>query len=357
MYPEQQEYEYEILRQKRIARRRMRLRRRRQKRLLTLLVLVVAVGVGIFLLSGREKDTPEDDAITVSGGPDITTETPPAEQVKQPPAELFATAETKTVSDEVASRYALVIDAATGEIIAQRSSDAKMYPASMTKVLTLLVAVEQLEDLNATWTMTQEAGNFTFSNGCSVVGYEVDEVVPVEEMLYGCILSSGADACWGLAELTAGGQEAFVELMDDKLAELGLDDTAHFTNCVGLHDDAHYCTVEDMALIMKAAMDNEQCRRILTTRYMETTPNDYHPEGLGLSNWFIRRIEDRDTGAVKVLGAKTGFVNESGFCAVSYAEDSAGRGYICVTADAITDWQAIYDHTALYKTYFPNTTE
>ncbi len=342
------EYDYERSRQRRLERRRRRLRKRRLMRLGAVAVLLVAaVGLGVWLLGDREE-APSDDTADAF----VAVDTMPEEPVEQlPPAELTVTEDTQTISQEISSRYALVVDAATGEIIARRSSDARMYPASMTKVLTLLVAVENLPDLDATWTMTLEAGNFTFANGCSAVGYEVDEVVTVEDMLYGCILCSGADACWGLAELAAGSQESFMDLMTEKLAELGLDDTAHFTNCVGLYDEDHYCTAEDMALIMKAAMDNDLCRQILTTRYIDTAPTNMHPEGLGLSNWFIRRIEDKDAGAVTVLGGKTGFVDESGFCAVSYGEDTAGRGYICVTADAVTNWASIYDHVELYRTY------
>ena len=75
----------------------------------------------------------------------------------------------------------------------------------------------------------------------------VDETVPVRELFYGTILSSGADAALGLATYVAGSQEAFVALMNEKLEELGIADTAHFTNCVGLYDEAHKCTVSDMA--------------------------------------------------------------------------------------------------------------
>ena len=69
------------------------------------------------------------------------------------------------------------------------------------------------------------------------------------------------------------------------------------------------------------------------------------------SNWFLRRIEDKDTGGIEVTGAKTGYVVESGNCAASCGETADGRRYICVTADAYSSWRAIYDHVALYKTY------
>ena len=98
-------------------------------------------------------------------------------------------------------------------------------------------------------------------------------------LFYGTILSSGADAALGLATYVAGSQEAFVALMNEKLEELGIADTAHFTNCVGLYDEAHKCTVSDMAVILEAAMDNDLCREVLGARTYETLPTADHPEG------------------------------------------------------------------------------
>ena len=83
--------------------------------------------------------------------------------------------------------------------------------------------------------------------------------------------------------------------MNQKLEELGLSDTAHFTNCVGLYDENHYCTLYDMAEILGAAIDNELCREVLSAHTYTTSATEQHPEGLLISNWFLRRIEDKDT--------------------------------------------------------------
>ena len=179
------------------------------------------------------------------------------------------------------------------------------------------------------------------------------EAVPARELLYGCILSSGADASLGLAVLSAGSQETFVERMNEKAAELGLSEGAHFTNCVGLYAPEHRCTARDMALILRAAMENQLCREVLTTKRFHTAATDFHPEGQDLSNWFLRRIEDKDCGGVEVLAAKTGYVAESGSCAASFAQDTEGRGYLCVTGNAHSAWRAIYDHVEVYSHYVP----
>ena len=137
--------------------------------------------------------------------------------------------------------------------------------------------------------------------------------------------------------------------MNQKMEEMGLSQTAHFTNCVGLYDEAHHCSVYDMAMIMEAAMDNPFCREVLSAHTYTTSVTEQHPEGMILSNWFLRRIEDKDNGKL-VLGAKTGYVVQSGNCAASYAQDVAGNAYVCITGNATSSWRCIYDHVAVYDT-------
>ena len=258
-----------------------------------------------------------------------------------------------TLGEDFPSEFAVLADAETGDILAEKGSDVLLSPASMTKILTLLVAAEHITDWEQVFVMDRETADFCYRHDCSVVGYEVGEEVPARELLYGCILSSGADASLGLAVLSAGSQEAFVERMNEKAAELGLSEGAHFTNCVGLYAPEHRCTARDMALILRAAMENELCREILTTKRFHTAATDFHPEGQDLSNWFLRRIEDKDCGGVEVLAAKTGYVAESGSCAASFAQDAEGRGYLCVTGNAHSAWRAIYDHVEVYSHYVP----
>lgn len=348
------------------AARRAERDRRRKKRILyrriklgaaALAVLGAAALLTLWLTGrgGEEPSADNADAFSVQSAPVQPVETqepsPEVEPEPEPEALFRVTADTAPIRSDFPSSYAVLIDAETGDILAQQNSDMPVDPASMTKVLTLLVAVENIPDRTGTWTMTREVSEYCYVNKCSVVGFEVGETVPVEELFYGCIMNSGADACLALAELAAGSHEAFVELMNAKLAELGIDGTAHFTNSVGLPDEEHHCTMEDMALILKTALENEFCRKVLTCRTLMLSATEQHPDGQAMSNWFIRRIEDQDTGIVTVLSGKTGWVEESGFCAVSYAEDESGHGYLCATADSTGTWQSIYDHAELYRTY------
>ena len=253
-------------------------------------------------------------------------------------------------AETVLSTYALLVDLDNNTVVAQRNANDRMIPASMTKILTVLVAAEHVTDLDDTFTITREITDYSYSNDCSAVGFGDGETVTVRDLLYGTVLPSGADAAAGLAFYVSGSLEGFVDLMNEKLDELGLSDTAHFTNCVGLYDENHYCTPYDMAVILKAAVENELCREVLSAHTYTTSPTELHPEGITISNWFLRRIEDKETNG-EVVCAKTGYVAQSGSCAASYEVTDSGKHYICVTADTYSSWRCIYDHVAIYQEY------
>ena len=270
--------------------------------------------------------------------------------------EFVSTSETATIySEEVISSHAILVDESTDTIVASKGAKERISPASMTKVLTVLVAAEQITEkqLDDTFTMTLEITDYAYVNDCSSVGFLDGEKVTVRDLFYGTVLPSGGDAAVGLATYIAGSQEAFVDLMNEKLDELGLSDSAHFTNCVGLYDENHYCTVYDMAVIMKAAMKNDMCREFLSAHSYTTAPTTEHPKGITISNWFLRRIEDKDTDG-EVIGGKTGYVVQSKSCAVSYGTFAGGTPYICVTAGSTSSWQCIYDQVEIYNRYVPD---
>ncbi len=329
-------------------------------------VLVVLIGNGI---SKRNKNKEQQGVQTETAELQAVAETEAEESLpladQKEPAEVQAaepeenkiyeateSPDMKAVSEEVISSNAIFIDLRKNEILAQRAARQVIDPASMTKILTVLVAAEQIEEKNLDdkVTITIDITDYSYSNDCSSVGFAENERVTVQDLFYGTILPSGADAALALATYVAGSQEAFVELMNEKLQKLGLSDTAHFTNCVGLYDEAHRCTVYDMAMIMEAAMDNPLCREVMSAHTYTTSATAEHPDGITISNWFLRRIEDKETGAEIVCG-KTGYVVQSGNCAASYGEDQNGNGYICVTADSTSAWRCIYDHVALYSEF------
>ena len=356
------------LRKRRMLREKKR--RQRRRRLIAALagiLLIIAVVAIALTKSGKDKkeemQQPEPEhvqaEVTAAPEPEQSVEdTVEPEREEQPAAQAYTfreTADTKGLySEKVVSTHALLINESTDTIVAWKGAKERISPASMTKVLTLLVAAEHVteEQLDDTFTMTIDITDYSYVNDCSNVGFLVDEKIPVIDLFYGTILPSGGDAAVGLATYVAGSHEAFVDLMNQKLEALGLSDSAHFTNCVGLYDTDHYCTIYDMAVILKAALQNELCRKVLAEKCYTTTPTEQHPEGIIISNWFLRRIEDKETGG-EVLGAKTGYVNESGSCAVSYQVADDGTPYICVTAGSSSSWRCIYDHVEIYNQYIP----
>ena len=267
--------------------------------------------------------------------------------------EFEATTDTISIyNEEIVSTNVILVDETTDTIVASKGAKERISPASMTKVLTIFVAAENIteEQLDDTFLMTREITDYGYINDCSAVGFLDGEKVTVRDMFYGTILPSGSDAAVGLATYVAGSHEAFVKMMNDKLEELGLSETSHYTNCVGLYDEQHYSTVYDMAVIMKAAIQNDFCRMILAEHNYTTESTMEHPEGINISNWFLRRIEDKDTGG-DVLCAKTGYVMQSKNCAVSYGTFGGGKPYICVTAGSNSSWRCIYDHVEIYNEY------
>ena len=362
--------EYEERRQRhaeRIARMRLEKQRQMRRRRMMKLVLPASLGalilVGVIFVAGDglggKSGTDEMSQTEKIAQTEIAqaTEETEAPEVQAPLVyEFEETDDTVGIySENVISEHAILIDATNDTIVAKKGAYDIISPASMTKVLTVLVAAEHITEgeLDDPFTMTLEITDYAYVNDCSSVGFLDGEIVTVRDLFYGTILPSGGDAAVGLATYVAGSHEAFVYLMNEKLEELGLSDTAHFTNCVGLYDKEHYCSVYDMAIIMKAAMENEMCREFLSAKKYTTTPTEQHPEGITISNWFLRRIEDKDTGG-EVIGAKTGYVVQSKNCAVSYATCGENEmPYICVTAGAHSSWRCIYDQVEIYTKYVP----
>ena len=255
-----------------------------------------------------------------------------------------------TLKPEVNANFAILIDADAGLVVAEKNGSAKMYPASMTKVMTLLVACEHITDLSEKLEITQDIVDYVKKEGASNCGFKAGEQVTMLDLLYGLILPSGADAALALVRRIAGSEEQFVALMNQKAQQLGISATTHFTNCTGLYNDNHYSTAEDMAIIMRAAAQNSVAATILTTRSYTTQANNKRTTGLSFSNLFLKRIDTQTTGG-QVNFAKTGYVAKAGNCAVSYFTAASGRHYICVTGKTSGAWNVVSAHAALYSQY------
>ncbi|MCC8066860.1 MAG: D-alanyl-D-alanine carboxypeptidase [Clostridiales bacterium] len=232
--------------------------------------------------------------------------------------------------DSLYSPYAVLIDENTGTVIASKRSDEKIYPASMTKILSVYVAIENIKNLDAQVTMSYDFYDELYANDASQAGFEPGETTVIRDLLYGALLPSGAECCMQLAIEAAGSEEGLVELMNQKLEKLGLTQS-HFANCTGLHDEEQYTTVYEMAVILKTALQNDTFRTVFTTHYHTMSATDVHPDGFTVWSTFFKNVEDEIVTGGEILGAKTGYTQEAGLCLASMAQVGE-REYILVTA-------------------------
>ena len=265
----------------------------------------------------------------------------------------FTVTEDTTEFKNLDSSFAVLINADTGEIIAEKNAHAQMYPASMTKIMTVLVAADEIlrqgRNISDTVTITQDIIDYVVNNGGSAVGFEVGEKPTVMDLLWGTALPSGADAALALARYVAGSEEAFVDLMNEKTQALGLEDT-HFANPVGMYDDENYTTPVDMASILYAATDNSLAWAVLSTQQYTTSATRQHSDGITVTNRFLQRLSRQDVPGI-VFSAKTGYIAKAGSCAASFFVSNDNVRYVCVTGQASNTWQCIYDQAAIYKVY------
>ena len=371
----------EIIRRKRyLERKRAEERRRKQMRttiaaLLGLLILAVLLAIirscgdstdapvsADAVIEANTSDTTERIAETTASVTPSTTAAATAPAVTTaPPAPVVVTpasasrpradASTVTLTDEIDSGYAALIAPASGRILASKNAEARMYPASMTKVMTLLVAYENITDVNETFTVTSTIIDPLYRANASLAGFSPGETVTVLDLMYGTILPSGAEAAVSLAIHVAGSEEAFVRLMNEKAKELGLKDT-HFTNCSGLHNADHYSTAVEIAMIMDCAMQHELCREILST-YQYTTPfTNKHTEGVAMTSTMFSRMYGDEPDGVTIRAGKTGYTTEGGQCLVSYGtDDVTGEAFILVTAKADGKFEPVFDAIEVYSDY------
>ena len=259
--------------------------------------------------------------------------------------------ETVEIPEKYDAKTALVVRLSDGKIIAQRGANDRIYPASTLKIMTLLVACENMKSLDDTFTMSYDITDPLFLADASVAGFKNGEEITIEDMLYGMILPSGADAAMGLAVKIAGSEENFVKLMNERVKEMGLTGT-HFTNVSGLFSEHNYSTAYDMAVITKYAFKNELCRKVLSTYQHTTEKTTQNPEGITLSSTLFSYMYGNEPGTAEIMGGKTGYVNESGYCICTFGKNTkTAEEYIVVTMGSSSKWPAFYGQIDLYKEF------
>lgn len=230
------------------------------------------------------------------------------------------------------SSYAVLMQTGSGRVVGDINGETPMYPASMTKIMTTIVAIENLSDLNQEITVTNDMIANLYAQDATQAGFQPGETVQAIDLLYGVMLPSGADCCIALADTIAGSEEGFVELMNQKAEKLGLENT-HFCNTTGLHADDHYSTAKDIAELLRYALKNSTFREIIESPYHSTPGTNVHPDGITFYSTMFKNLSDATVIDGKIMGGKTGFTSEAGCCLASFAEID-GIEYILVTAGA-----------------------
>lgn len=230
------------------------------------------------------------------------------------------------------SSYAILTELDSGNTLAESHAAKKMYPASLTKIMTALLAVEYTEDLDAMMTVPEDFFPELYAEDASMAGFQPGEMAYCRDLLYGILLPSGAECCRAFAQWIAGSEDAFVELMNEKAEELGMENT-HFCNSTGLHDRGHYSTAEDMAVLLRYALSNEAFREVFTSSSYSVSPSEQHPGGFTFYSTLSQFMDQAQITDGEILGGKTGYTREAGLCLASLAQ-VGGKEYILITAKA-----------------------
>lgn len=237
---------------------------------------------------------------------------------------------------KIYSQNAILVDNKTGDVLLEKGANQLIYPASLTKIMTSIIAIEHFDNLDKKLVIEQKVLEELASRNASVAGFQAGDEVTIEDLLYGTMLSSGADASTTLAMAISGSEEEFAKLMNEKAKELGMEKT-HFENASGLHHPNHYTTLNDLSKLLSYALKNEQFKKIFTTSSHITKPLKSQKSGLVLSSTLFNKLWNPTLeNGVTIIGGKTGYTGQAGLCLASLARKD-GKEYYFITANAKSD--------------------
>jgi serine-type D-Ala-D-Ala carboxypeptidase (penicillin-binding protein 5/6) len=246
----------------------------------------------------------------------------------------------------LASQSAVLMDVGSGQVLFEKNSHEKLPPASVTKVMTLLLISEALDSGKIKLTDKVQISERASEMGGSQIFLEPGEIQTVENLIKGIAVASGNDACVAMAEYVGGSEESFVKMMNDKAKELGMKNT-NFVNTNGLPVENHYTTANDIALMSKELLKHDSMHKYLTTWMDEVVVGKKQAKiGLANTNKLIRHYQ----GAT---GVKTGFTQEAKYC-LSAAAKRGDTHLVAATLGAATSKERFNDASSLLNYGFAN---
>ena len=245
----------------------------------------------------------------------------------------------------ISSKNAILLNLTTNEFLYEKNKDEIVKVASLQKIMTTLIAIENIDDYNKKVKIDLNEFN-SLDKDLAIIGFNNGDEVTYDDLLYGTLLKSGADAAYKLALEVGGSEEEFVNLMNKKVKELGLKNT-NFKNCTGLDEENQFSTAYDMSIILKYALLNEKFKEIITTK-------EYNINSLGI---LLKGPKNRAKSLEMpyFMGGKTGYTNGAGLCLASYAIiDNVEFILITLGADYNLKNQNYIDQKNIYDYYKNN---
>lgn len=242
---------------------------------------------------------------------------------------------------ELKSKNVVLYNMNEDNLIYEKNKDEVISIASLTKIMTSIVAIENISDLNKEVVVSNDAFSNTYM--LALAGFKVGDKVTINDLLYGCLLPSGAEACNELAIRTSGNINNHVKKMNEKAKELGLKNT-HFVNVTGMDTTSHNSTVEEVSKILKYALKNEEFKRVFTTKEYKTTNN------IILKSTLKKTSEKYNLSTDFITGSKTGHTTNAGLCMASITNLS-DVDYLLVTCRAPSMEGVPYNVTEAVKIY------
>lgn len=256
----------------------------------------------------------------------------------------------KAIELDISSKNAILYNIDNNEILYEKNSNDKVQIASLTKIMTALVSIENIEDLDKQIIINNSDFKNVQKYNLVTAGFTVGEVVTYKDLLYGLLLPSGADAAKALARNIAGSEEEFIILMNKKVQDLNLKNT-NFSNVIGLDDENNYSTVKDLFIIFKKALENETFKKMIKTKEYKTTDGK-----LTFKSTIQKNAKAFNIDIPYVLGGKTGTTTKAGLCLATIAKEN-DTNYILITTGALYDKKAphhIEDAKIIYDYFIQN---